>query len=166
MKPASHMTNPNAPHAVRAAVHDDVPRLVALMADFYGEAGFPLPTAAAARAFGSLLDDPRLGRVWVLEAEGEAAGFIVLTLAFSMEFGGLRGFVDDLFVRPQFRGRGLAAAGLAEARRAAVEMGVLALCVETGAEDGPARRVYERAGFENGERLLLTLPLAPAVHQR
>ena len=156
----------DAPGAVRPAVREDVPRLVALMADFYGEAGFPLPTAAAARAFGSLLDDARLGRVWVLEAEGEAAGFIVLTVAFSMEFGGLRGFVDDLFVCPQFRGRGLAAAGLAEARRTAGEMGVLALCVEVGAEDSPARRVYQRAGFEDGDRLLLTLPLAPAVHQR
>ncbi|MBD0320423.1 MAG: GNAT family N-acetyltransferase [Gemmatimonadetes bacterium] len=153
-------------HAVRAAARDDVPRLVALMADFYGEAGFPLPTTAAAHAFGSLLDDPRLGRVWILEADGEAAGFIVLTVAFSMEFGGLRGFVDDLFVRPRFRGRGLAAAGLAEARRTALEMGARALCVEAGAENGPARRVYERAGFVDGERLLLTLPLAAAVHER
>jgi GNAT superfamily N-acetyltransferase len=150
---------------VRAAGHGDIPRLVALMAEFYGEAGFPLPADAAARTFAALLDDPRLGRVWVLEADGEPAGYAVLTVAYSMEYGALRGFVDDLFVRAPFRGRGLAAAALAEIRRTAEALDVRALLVETGAENDAAVRVYRRAGFEDEGRLLLSLPLAAAVHE-
>ncbi len=145
----------------RPAGPGDIPSLVALMAEFYGEAGFSLPADAAARTFAALLDDPRLGRVWMLEAEGEPAGYAVLTVAFSMEFGALRGFVDDLFVRAPFRGRGLGAAALAEIRRTAEALDVRALLVET---DDTAAPVYRRAGFEDAGRLLLSLPLAPPVH--
>src|SRR5687768_10573327 len=121
--------------AAREARPDDVPRLVALMGEFYAEAGYPLPEDAAARAFAALLGDPRLGRAWLLEADGAPAGYLVLTLGYSMEYGGLRGFVDDLFVRPAARGRGLAAAGLEAARRAAEALGARALLVETGHEN-------------------------------
>jgi GNAT superfamily N-acetyltransferase len=150
---------------VRPAGPGDVPRLVSLMAEFYGEAGFPLPADAAARTFAALLDDPRLGRVWLLEADGEPAGYAVLTVSFSMEFGGLRGFVDDLFVRASFRGRGLAASALAEIRRTAESLDVRALLVETDADNGVAGRVYRRAGFVDAGRLLLSLPLAAPVHE-
>jgi GNAT superfamily N-acetyltransferase len=151
--------------SVRPAAPGDVPRLVALMAEFYSEAGFPLPTEAAARTFAALLADPRLGRVWLMEADGEPAGFAVLTVAFSMEYGGLRGFVDDLFVRASHRGRGLAASTLAEIRRAAESLGVRALLVETGADNDVAGRVYRRAGFQDAGRLLLSMPLAAPVHE-
>ena len=152
--------------AVRLAQTEDVPRLVALMAEFYGEAGYPLPVEAATRTFAALLGDPRLGRVWMMEAEGEPAGYVVLTVSFSMESGGLRGFVDDLFVRPGFRGRGLAAAALAELRRAAEELGVRALLVEVGPDNDTARRVYQRIGLEDTGHVLLSLPLAAPVHLR
>jgi GNAT superfamily N-acetyltransferase len=150
--------------AVRAARPDDVATLVALMGEFYAESGFPLPEAAAARTFAALLADPTLGQLWLLEADGAPAGYLALTLGFSMEYGGLRGFVDDLFVRAAARGRGLAAAALEEARRACEARGVRALCVEIGADDVRARRVYERAGFAPTERVLLARPLAEPVH--
>jgi ribosomal protein S18 acetylase RimI-like enzyme len=151
---------------VRLAVREDIPRLVALMAEFYAEAGYPLPVDPATRTFAALLDDPRLGRVWLMEAGGEPAGYVVLTVSFSMEYGGLRGFIDDLFVRPGFRGRGLAAAALAELRRTAEEMGVRALLVEVGPDNDTAQRVYRRIGLEDTGHMLLSLPLAAPVHLR
>ena len=94
---------------VREATPADLPALVALMTEFYAEAALALPAAAAARAFEPLLADARLGRVWIMEVDSRPAGYVVLTLGYGMEYGGMRGFVDDLFVRPDHRGRGLAA---------------------------------------------------------
>ncbi|MEJ7813220.1 MAG: GNAT family N-acetyltransferase [Gemmatimonadaceae bacterium] len=150
---------------VREALAGDIPQLVALMAEFYAEAGYPLPTVAATRTFADLLGDARLGRVWLLEAAGAPAGYIVLTISFSMEYGGLRGFVDDLFVRVAYRGQGLATAGLAEVQRMAEALGVRALLVEVGPENDTARRVYGRSGFTDTGRRLLARPLAAAVHE-
>jgi GNAT superfamily N-acetyltransferase len=150
--------------SVREAHAGDVPQLVALMTEFYAEAGYGLPGAAAARTFNHLLGDARLGRIWLLEDGGAPAGYVVLTLGFSMEYGGLRGFVDDLYVRAAHRRRGLATAGLAELRRTAEALGVRALLVEVGPENDTARRVYARSGFADSGRLLLAQALATPVH--
>ena len=143
----------------------DVPQLVALMSAFYAESDFPLPTAPATRAFTELIGDPGLGRVWLLEADGVPVGHVVLTLCYSMEYGGLRGFVDDLFVMRAHRGQGLAAIGLAAVREACTDLGVRALHVEVGPGNDVARRLYERAGLRDSGHLLLTLPLAAPVHE-
>ena len=148
----------------RPAGPADVPTLVALMTEFYAEADFPLPAAPATRAFAALLAAPQLGAVWLGEAGGAPGGYAVLTLAFSMEYGGLRGFVDDLYVRPEARGRGVAAALLGAVREACGELGVRSLHVEVGPDNATARRVYTRAGFVDSGHLLLTMPLAAPVH--
>jgi GNAT superfamily N-acetyltransferase len=150
--------------SLRTATAGDIPRLVSLMAEFYAESDYPLPAEAGTRTFADLIGDERLGRVWLLEAQGQPAGYVVLTVGFSMEYGGLRGFVDDLFVRPASRGRGLATLALAEVRRAAEAMGVRALLVEVGPADDRARRVYARSGFTDSGRALLTQQIADPVH--
>jgi ribosomal protein S18 acetylase RimI-like enzyme len=149
---------------VRAAQSVDIPQLVELMTEFYAEAGYTLLPEPAARTFAYLLGDPKLGQVWILEYDSLAAGYIVLTVCFSMEYGGLRGFVDDLFVRESYRGRGLARAALEEVRRTCEVLGVRALHVEVGPENDAARGVYRRSGFKHSGRLLLTWPLAAPVH--
>ena len=150
---------------VTPATVADVPALVGLMREFYAESGFPLPEAQAARTFERLLAVPEQGAVWLMTADGQPAGFIVLTVAFSMEYGGLRGFVDDLFVVPRFRRQGLAGAALQAVRQACADRGVRALLVETALENEQAVRVYRRAGFAETGRLLLSMPLATPVHE-
>ena len=149
---------------IRHATAADVPTLVALMTAFYAESDFPLPGGPAARAFEALLADPRLGGAWLAEVGGVAVGHVVLTVCFSMEYGGLRGFIDDLYVRPDARGQGAGARLLATARAAAAERGVRALHVEVGPENETARRLYARAGYVDSGHLLLSLPLAAPVH--
>jgi GNAT superfamily N-acetyltransferase len=149
---------------VRPATSADVGILVALMTSFYAEAGFPLPEGPATRAFGALLAEPRLGGAWLAELDGAVAGHVVLTLCFSMEYGGLRGSIDDLYVRPEARGKGAGAALLAAARADAVARGVRAMQVEVGRDNHVARHLYARAGYADTEHLLLALPLASPVH--
>jgi ribosomal protein S18 acetylase RimI-like enzyme len=81
-----------------------------------------------------------------------------------MEYGGLRGFIDDLYVEPKMRGRGVGAALLSAARTVAVERGVRALHVEVGPDNHVARRLYTRAGCADSGHLLLSLSLAAPVH--
>jgi GNAT superfamily N-acetyltransferase len=149
---------------IRPATATDIPALVALMTTFYAESEFVLPAEPATRAFEALLADPRLGAAWLALVNGAPAGHAVLTVCFSMEYGGLRGFVDDLYVRPDARGRGVGAALLDAIRAAAVARGVRALHVETGPDNATARRLYARAGYVESGHLFLSLPLAAPVH--
>ena len=150
--------------AVRPAGRADISTLVSLMQAFYAEADFPLPAGPAADAFESLLADPRLGGVWVAIDDDEPIGHTVLTVCFSMEYGGLRGFVDDLYVRPSARGRGAGAGLLAALQADAVTRGVRALHVEVGPDNAIARRLYARAGYADSGHVFLSLPLDTPVH--
>lgn len=153
------------PQLIRIATLTDVDALVQLMRQYYAETQRTLTEPLAARALELVLDDSRLGQAWMIEQDGRPAGFVVLTVSFSMEYGGLRGFVDNFFVAPAFRGRGLAHLALEEVKRSCVRRGVRALFVETRPEEGAAMAAYRSVGFLDSINRLLTLPLAPSVHE-
>lgn len=145
---------------MRPASLEDIPRLVALMTEFYAESATPLDPARAAEAFAALLADDSLGRVWLIQAGPDEVGYVVVTFSYSMEFGGPNAFVDDLFIQSAFRGAGLGTAALKELTAFCAERGVRALHLETGRDNAPAHALYRRAGFKITDRQLLTLVLS------
>jgi len=152
------------PFAIRLATEADIPALVALMTDFYAESNFVLPAAAATQTFDALFASPALGAVWLAEQTAATVGHLVLAVSFSMEYGGLRDFIDDLYVRPSARGRGAGAALLTAAREGARARGLRVLQAETGQATHLARPLYARAGYVDSGHALLTLPLAAPLH--
>jgi ribosomal protein S18 acetylase RimI-like enzyme len=150
--------------AVRQAGKADLPVLLTLMNEFYAEAGYPLNLDRARAAFLPLLGPGHLGQVLLIEVGGEAAGHLVLTFGYSMEYGGRNAFVDDLFIRPAFRGRGLGAHIVAQARTICEELGVRAMHLEVARDNAAAQAVYRGAGFRETERQLLTLALELPTH--
>lgn len=123
---------------IRPASLADVPDLVALMGAFYAESGYPLPVSQATRTFERLLSQPAHGAVWLMVADEQPAGFVVLTVA---------------------------SEALSVVRQTCEERGVRALLVETSLANEQAVRVYRRAGFTETGRLLLSMPLATPVHE-
>lgn len=149
---------------MKRASPEDIPSLVSFMEEVYAESGFPLNHARAADAFATLLADEHLGCAWLIQADGQDVGYVVLTLGYSMEYGGRSAFVDDLFVRLPFRRRGLASAALAEVRTFCIAHSIRAVHVETGQDNAAALEVYRRVGFTATDRQLLTMKLADPSH--
>lgn len=144
------------PVTTRSASPGDIPTLVGMMTEFYAEADYALDAAWAGSSFGALLDDPSRGAVWIGDADGEPAGYAVVTFRHSMEFGGTDAFIDDLFVRSKFRRRGIGKAVLSDAFRSCRERGVLAVHVETSDDNAAAVALYSEFGMLDRRRLLLT----------
>ena len=61
---------------------------------------------------------------------GGPVGYVVLTWSFSIESGGLDGYIDELFLLPEVRGRGLGRRVLALAEQEARRLGLLRLYLE------------------------------------
>jgi len=139
--------------------------LATMMIEVYADAGFPLSREAAERAFEQLILSPERGGVWILECDATPAGLIVLTVMYAMEYGGLRGFVDDFYVRPRFRKRGLGGQALATVKAHCLARGIRALFVQTGPDNAIAQRVYKRAGFSDTGHVLFVQPLASPIHR-
>ena len=96
-----------------------------------------------------LLLEPSLGRVWMIEVDGHPspAGYVALTLGFSIEFGGVVGVVDELFVARDRRGGGVGSRALQRVIDQARSMDVVVMFLEVTRSNDVARRVYAKAGF-------------------
>jgi len=139
----------------------DIKELIDLMSDFYEDAGYRLNIELSKRAIRTLLADSKLGRVWLLEYSNQIAGYVVLTLVFSMEYGGLCAFVDDFFIRTRFRRLGLGRVGMEALLAECRQRGVRAVNIEVGRENLPAKEFYAAFGFDelNPDRQIVTLKI-------
>ena len=117
------------------------------MREFYAESSYPLDDAWATAAFEHLLGEPALGAVWLVEDGDAPIGHVVLTVHFSMEFGGLCGTIDDLFVKPAHRRRGGGSAAFEAAIAECRRRGCRALSVEVGTDNHAAKALYETFGL-------------------
>jgi GNAT superfamily N-acetyltransferase len=134
----------------------DVDRVVAMMAQLYAQGGDPFDAARARRATETLLTEPEFGGVWLIDLDGALAGYLVVVLGYSLEFGGRFGLLDELFVAESHRSRGLGAEALAFAVEQCRTRGWQALRLEVGQKNHRAIALYSRSGFRMHDRYLMT----------
>lgn len=150
---------------MKRAMPESISILVGMMTDFYAESGYTLDAPLAEKAFAALLSDERLGYVWLIEGGGRDLGYVVLTLRFGMEYGGMMACLDDLFVLPQSRNQGLSTRALQHIAEFCKSAGIRAITVEVAHGNGPAQTVYRRLGMvEAADRKILVLALASPSH--
>jgi GNAT superfamily N-acetyltransferase len=144
----------------------DIPALVELMSQFHAESRYALDREWAAASFAQLLQDEARGAVWIARCGTEPAGHIVLALRHSMEFGGLAGLIDDLFVRPQFRRQGVGSALMSALFGACRKLHVAGVYVEAGPGNAAASALYQVFGLRGHgtERETLTVQLSVEEH--
>jgi ribosomal protein S18 acetylase RimI-like enzyme len=133
---------------IARATAADVEALLGLMHDFYAEAGFILNRRPTAAALGVLLSSASLGCIWLARSNGVALGHAVLTVRFTMEHEGLSGYIDDLYVVPQFRRTGIGHALLAELVAECRARGCKALKVEVDQSNTAALGLYSKFGLQ------------------
>jgi GNAT superfamily N-acetyltransferase len=107
-------------------------------------------------ALAQMLADPACGRIWLIQADGNIVGYIVLTIGFSLEFHGHDGFLDELFVREPFRGQGIGTQAIAFIETQAKVLGISALHLEVEHANTKAQQVYAANGYQNHTRHLMT----------
>jgi ribosomal protein S18 acetylase RimI-like enzyme len=140
---------------LRLARPADIEFLLPFMAEYCAFDGLHYDPDRAQRTMLALLEDARLGRTWFIEAEGQTCGYVALCYGYSLELGGRDGFIDELYIRDAFRGRGLGTRALEAACRAAQAEGICALYLEVRQDNIEAQRYYGRLGFERRDRYFL-----------
>jgi len=133
---------------VRIATPQDAGVVGRLLWDFNTEFETPTPSADEfATRFTRLL---ALDDVIVLLSGGaEPNGFAYLTLRPTPYFDGPLAQLEELYVRPQLRDRGLGTALLQRALELCRERNAGEMHINVDAVDTDARRFYERHGFLN-----------------
>jgi ribosomal protein S18 acetylase RimI-like enzyme len=106
-----------------------------------------------------------LGLAWIF-LDGEIpVGYIVLTLGFSFEYHGRDAFIDELYIEPEYRRKGIGIRAMRFVEERARELGVNGLHLEVDQGNEPAAELYRRTGYEDHARFLLTKWLKPDERQ-
>ena len=136
-------------HTVRLATVDDAPAAARLLHDFNTEFGSPTPgPAVLERRLRELLAEETT-LAWV--GGDPAVGIALVTLRTNVWYDGQVALLDELYVAPGWRGRGVGSAMIdALLTRAGSEnWGLVEINVDEFDHD--ARRFYERHGFARTE---------------
>ncbi|MFK7837787.1 MAG: GNAT family N-acetyltransferase [Sulfitobacter sp.] len=140
--------------ALTLAKPEHLDKLVTLCAAFHAEEGIELSDEARRAGLEPLLAGSPYGVAYLIGPARAAIGYIVICFGWSVEFGGLDAIVDELYVRPGVRGRGIATEALIALPRALSEGGLRAIHLEVDRENEAAQRLYRRAGFAPREKYM------------
>jgi GNAT superfamily N-acetyltransferase len=140
----------------RLADPTDMGLLVEFMREYYEFDHLPFNEPLAHAALRNLLSNDSLGRIWLIYAEDQAIGYVVLTLGYSLEYQGRDAFIDELYLRSAYRGQGIGTQSLQFVERAARSLGVRALHLEVERKNTAAQAFYRQEGFADHNRYLMT----------
>lgn len=151
---------------VRRAAGTDIPMLLPLIEDYWRfERIDGFDAARVATELDRLLGDARLGAAWLAVAGNAPAAYLLAVYVFSLEHLGLTAEVDEFFVRPDFRGRGIGDRMLGIAEQEFTAAGCTNVALQLGHDNDSGRRFYlrhgyaPRSGFELLDKMLPTGPV-------
>jgi len=134
---------------IRRAGPEDAAAIARLLHDFNTEfADFTPGVAALTEIAGRML---AAGEMTVLLAGEGPDGISLVRYRTSVWTGGLEAHLQELYVAPPLRGRGIGRALLEATLAMAREAGAGGIDLNTGATDTAARALYESCGFSNRE---------------
>lgn len=138
------------------ATSDDIDRLIPLMHDFYVFERLPYDEARQRQLILRLVGNEDLGRLILFESESGLLGYMVLGFGFSLEFHGRDCFIDELYVLPEHRSKGIGAAAVSFAVELCRGLGIEALHLEADYFNARGHEFYKRLGFKDHDRHLMT----------
>lgn len=129
----------------------DLDRLEKLVAAYHAFEGIESDEPTRRAALAPLLEGTPHGVAYLIGPKVAPVGYIVVSFGYSVELGGIDGFIDEFFIREKVRGRGMGSEVLMTLLPALSEHGVKALHLEVAHDNAAAKRLYQRAGFEPRE---------------
>lgn len=149
--------------ALHLAKPADLDRLLTLVAACHAEsgaeagaeAGLASTDAARRAAIAPLLEGIPHGAAYLIGPARAPMGYVIVSFGWSLQFGGMDGFIDEIYLRPAVRGRGIASEILISLPKALASAGVKALHLEVARTNTRTSRLYTRAGFAPREHHML-----------
>jgi GNAT superfamily N-acetyltransferase len=130
---------------IRPARVDEIEEMLPLIrayCEFYGAE----PKDEGLRGmFRTLINDPSQGAVFIARDGGRAVGFATLDWKWSSLKAARIGYLEDLFVDPEARGRGIADALIETCAQRCRELG---MPWQTAPDNHRAQQVYNRTGAQ------------------
>lgn len=118
-----------------------------MAAEFYGSdaVSHSIPTEYFDTAFKAAIEGNPCIDLYILEFNGEAAGYSAIANTFTTEGGGKTVWLDELYIREKYRGKGLGSELIDFLKS---DSTIKRIRLEITAGNEKAKRLYKSKGFE------------------
>ena len=133
---------------IRKIQASDKQEYLKMATDFYNSDAViaPVPAENLENTFNEAMRSSEYVECYIIESGGQTAGFALLAKTFSQECGGMVTWIEELYIKPQFRGHGIGKEFFAFLQSSLSE-GVKRFRLETEPENSGAIRLYKSLGF-------------------
>lgn len=125
----------------------DLEQLLPLVVAFHADSGRGADASDPREAVLPLLEGSPHGAVWLIGPRRAPVGYVAVSFGWSMEHGGVRAMIDEIYVRQAVRGRGMGFEALNGIAKALGAGGVKVLHLAVDRADERTQRFYHRARF-------------------
>ena len=134
---------------IRKITEKDRALFLRLSEEFYRSdaVSHAIPSSHHERAFEEVMRTDTYTEAFFIECGGEVAGYLLTSNAYSREAGGMMLWVEELYLMPQYRGRGLGQEAFAFIEQKAKQEDLRRIRLDVCESNRRAIALYERLGF-------------------
>ena len=140
---------------IQLASEDDLAEILPFVCAYHEFEELNLTDIERERSVRTLLSDRLLGGIWLVHVDVEPVGYIALCFGYSIEFAGQDAFVDEFYIHPKFRDKGIGTKVLELIKEEAIKMNIRALHLEVARSNRKAQGLYSRAHFKAREKYVI-----------
>ncbi|WP_343625217.1 GNAT family N-acetyltransferase [Flavobacterium lindanitolerans] len=137
----------------------DIDIVVPMMQEFYSIDNYPIDIAISKALFLEFIENPHLGKAWLIYSDEEIVGYIILTFVFSFEYKGTIAFLDELYISDKARGKGIGKKALDFIHQEALSLSLKIIYLEIENHNEIAQKLYLSKNFVVHNRSLMKLTL-------
>ncbi|MDD6395980.1 MAG: GNAT family N-acetyltransferase [Firmicutes bacterium] len=134
---------------LRKILQSDKEKYIEMATEFYNSEAVDhaVDTPNFEKAFDEMMRSDTYVECWFIEENAKIAGYIMLLKTYSQEAGGICIWFDEVWVEPEFRGRGIG--GNALKQMMSIYSDAARFRLEYSEENPRAAQLYRRLGFDD-----------------
>lgn len=129
--------------------------ITSMMQDFYAIDNYPIDIEVSKKLFEEFISNEKLGKAWLIHSDDDLVGYVILTYVFSFEYKGKIAFLDELYIKENFRGKGIGKQTIDFIKEQASNQNVKLIYLEVENHNQNAQKLYLANDFEVHNRKLL-----------
>lgn len=116
-----------------------------------------IPQEYIETTFDNLVNNTPYAKGYMIEYNGEIAGYALLAITYSNEVGGKVVWIEEIFIKEEFRGKGIGKNVFGQIKE--LNKDAKRFRLEVTKENLGAIRLYENLGYENLDYLQMTIDI-------
>lgn len=141
--------------AIHLCGPDDAETLLTMVGQFHDEIGVETTVEDRVASVLPILEGTPLAVAYMFGPKNAPVGYLIMSFGWSLELGGMDGFLDEIWIRPNVRKRGIGHEALNNVIKALSGAGLKAVHLEVNRNDGATQSLYRRMGFQMREKYAL-----------